>query len=72
MCTAGYFDYERDGFGEVEYDLDGTIDRIIEYMQNGCRLKEKYRQRIDHFFAFQDKNNCRRVYEKILELNDQE
>lgn len=68
----GYFDYERDGFGEVEYDLDGTIDRIIEYMQNGCRLKEKYRQRIDHFFAFQDKNNCRRVYEKILELNDQE
>ena len=27
----GYFDYERDGFGEVEHDLEATVDRIIEY-----------------------------------------
>lgn len=66
--TKGYFDYERDGFGEVEYDLDSTIDRIIEYMQNGCKLKDKYRERIDRFFAFNDQNNCQRVYEKIMEL----
>lgn len=65
----GYFDYERDGFGEVEYTLEGTVDRIIEYMENGCQLKEKYRDRIDNFFAFNDQNNCQRVYEKIMELN---
>lgn len=65
--TKGYFDYERDGFGEVEYDLDSTVDRIIEYMANDCQLKEKYRKRIDDFFAFHDKNNCQRVYEKIME-----
>lgn len=65
----GYFDYERDGFGEVEYDLESTIDRIIEYMENGCQLKDKYRQRIDSFFAFNDKNNCQRVYDKIMELD---
>lgn len=64
----GYFDYERDGFGEVEYDLEGTIDRIIEYMKNDCQLKEKYQKRIDQFFAFNDQNNCQRVYEKIMEL----
>lgn len=63
----GYFDYERDGFGEVEHDLDGTVDRIIEYMENGCVLKDKYRERIDNFFAFNDKNNCQRVYDKIIE-----
>lgn len=65
----GYFDYERDGFGEVEYNLDDTIERIIEYMENGCQLKDKYRQRIENFFAFNDQNNCQRVYEKILELD---
>jgi len=65
----GYFDYECDGFGEVEYDLDGIVDRIIEYMENGCQLKDKYRERIDNFFAFNDRNNCQRVYEKILELD---
>lgn len=67
--VAGYFEYERDGFGEVEYDLDSTVDRIIEYMENGCKLKDKYRERIDSFFAFNDKNNCQRVYEKIVEFS---
>lgn len=67
--AEGYFDYECDGFGEVEYTLENTIDRIIEYMENGCRLKDKYRERIDNFFAFNDKNNCQRVYKKIMELD---
>ena len=72
MYSKGYFDYERDGFGEVEYDLESTVDRIIEYMENGCQLKEEYRQRIDGFFAFDDQNNCKRVYEKIMELDSNE
>ena len=65
----GYFDYERDGFGEVEYDLDSTVDRIIEYMEDDCKLKDIYRKRINDFFAFDDKNNCKRVYEKIIALD---
>ena len=72
MYTKGYFDYERDGFGEVEYDLESTVDRIIEYMENGCQLKDKYRERIDKFFAFNDQNNCQRVYEKIIEMDRRE
>ena len=66
--AEGYFDYERDGFGEVEYNLESTIARIIEYMDNGCQLKDKYRRRIDRFFTFNDQNNCQRVYEAIKEL----
>ena len=65
--SKGYFDYERDGFGEVEYDLEHTVDRIIEYMENGCQMKDEYRARADRFFAFNDRNNCRRVYEKLME-----
>ena len=68
VYTKGYFDYERDGFGEVEYDVAGTVDRIVEYMRNGCRMKDEYRRRVDAFFAYHDKNNCRRVYEKLKEL----
>ena len=64
---SGYFDYEKDGFGEVEYDIEGTVNRIIEYIENDCKLKPEYRRRIDEFFAFDDKNNCKRVYEKIIE-----
>lgn len=66
--NCGVFDYERDGFGEVEYNLKSTIDRIIEYMESGCELKDKYRERIDKFFAFNDKNNCLRIYENICKI----
>ena len=72
VCTQGYFDYERDGFGEVEYTLEGTVDRIIEYAQNGCQLKDKYRRRIDEFFSFNDRNNCARVLERIEQLSPKE
>lgn len=70
ICDTGYFDYERDGFGEVEYDLESTVDRIVAYMEDDCKLKNTYRQRIDSFFAFDDKNNCQRVYEKIAALKN--
>lgn len=66
----GYFDYEKDGFGEVEYSAEALVDRIVEYMENDCKLKEKYQERIDATFPFSDKENCRRVYEAILEMED--
>ncbi|MBD5487698.1 MAG: glycosyltransferase [Lachnospiraceae bacterium] len=64
----GYFDYERDGFGEVEYTAEALVDRIIEYMKNGCKLKDVYRERIEKTFPYNDKNNCKRVYEEIMKL----
>ena len=66
VYQQGYFDYEQDGFGEVRYDLESTVDCIIEYMQTGCQMKEKYRSRARQFFAFHDRNNCKRVYQKII------
>lgn len=64
----GYFEYEKDGFGEVVDDLDSLVDEIISYMQSGCALKEIYRKRIDSFFAYNDYNNCQRVFDKVMEL----
>lgn len=69
VYTKGYFDYERDGFGEVETDLDGLIDRIIEYMRNGCKLTEKYKDRVESFFSYTDQCNSKRVVDKIIGLD---
>ena len=65
---TGYFEFERDGFGEVCYEYEETVNMLIQYMENGCELKDKYRERINSFFAFNDKNNCQRILDKILEL----
>ena len=69
IYSQGYFDYEKDGFGEVTYQLDELVDVLVEYMKNKCKLKEKYKERMDKFFPFTNKNNCERVYEKIKKLD---
>ena len=59
----GYFDYETMGFGDVidnEYEL---VDKVINCIQNNCIMEEKYKKRVSDFFEFNDKNNCKRVYE---------
>ena len=65
VYTKGYFDYERDGFGEVCYDYDATVALLIEYIRGDCVLKEKYKERVDSFFYFDDFNNCKRILAKI-------
>lgn len=59
----GYFDYETMGFGEVFENEDGIVEKIIEYVNNNCEMEDKYQKRVDDFFEFNDKNNCKRVYE---------
>lgn len=65
--TEGYFNYETDGFGEVEYTLETVRERLVEYMATGCRLKPEYEKRINETFAFDDKDCCLRVCNKIEE-----
>ena len=60
-----FFDYETMGFGEVCKREDELVNLIIEYMENDCKIKDIYRKRIDDFFIFKDKNNCKRVHEAI-------
>lgn len=62
-----YFDYNINGFGDVVLDVDSTVDKAIEFMQCGCNMPEKYKNRVSEFFAYSDKNNCKRVLEKILQ-----
>lgn len=68
IYTKGYFDYEQDGFGTVTYNYDDTINEVIRNIENDCKLDSKYDKRIDKFYKYTDKNNCKRVYDDIKKL----
>ena len=47
---------------------DELVDLVIDYMENNCEMKEKHIKNVDDYFTFTDKNNCKRVLERILAL----
>jgi len=67
IYDEGYFSYENDGFGPVCYDMDSTVDSIVQLVENDCANPEKYIKRVDDFFAFNDSNNAKRILEAIIE-----
>lgn len=64
----GYFDYERDGFGPVVFSVEDTKKYISRYLNMGCKMEDKYIERVNRFFEFHDKNNCARVADAIREV----
>lgn len=64
---GGYFSYEEMGFGDVIDNEEDLVDKIIEYMENGCEMEDKYKQRVDNFFKYTDQKNCVRVYNWLYE-----
>lgn len=54
------------GFGDISSDEDELVDRIIHYLENGCVMEENFKERVDEFFEFKDKNNCKRVYDWLI------
>ncbi|AWK50031.1 hypothetical protein DIC82_02510 [Clostridium beijerinckii] len=61
----GYFDYETMGMGEVCREYNELIETMINYMKNGCKMKDEYIDRVNAFYRYTDTNNCKRVYEEI-------
>lgn len=60
-----YFDYETMGFGEIVKEESELIDEIVRYIDNGPNMDDKYKDRVDEFFKYNDQNNCKRCYEWI-------
>ena len=69
--NKGYFDYDINGFGPNCKSYDQTIDEMIKCIENNCKIEEKYKKRCEEFFYHHDANNCRRVYEHIIEHDKQ-
>jgi CDP-glycerol glycerophosphotransferase (TagB/SpsB family) len=70
IYDKGEFDYERDAFGDVLTTVDEVVDKIEYYIKNDFKMEEKYIERVDNTFAYTDRNNCKRVYEEILKLDN--
>ena len=64
--NSGYFDYETMGFGPVISKNEGMVNAIIAHMESGCVMQEVYRKRVDDFFTYTDRENCKRVYSEIV------
>ena len=59
-------DDDKSTFGEIIKDEDILINKIKEYILNNCEMEEEYKTKVNTFFKFNDKNNCKRVYDWIL------
>lgn len=67
--AQGYFDYRRDGFGEVVTEEAELLDLLEQYLENSCSMKAEYQSRIQHFFPLHDAHNCERIYHEIKSLS---
>ena len=68
IYNKGYFEYEKDGFGPIAYDVDGVVDNIIKIVDSGCKMDKEYVKRVDKFYYKFDTKNCERVYNEIINL----
>ena len=63
---ADSFDYAAQGFGPVCTGQTELVTFLCSAMEQGCRPDPFWRARRDAFFAFRDRENCRRIYEDAL------
>lgn len=70
---AGYgeggFNYKEQGFGPICSDEETLVNELCRYMERECRLDEFYAARQNKFFAFDDHDNCLRIYQDLLEFD---
>lgn len=67
----GCFFYDTMGFGEICTSSEQLVDTLCAYMENGCKMSEKYLNRVKDFFHYDDHNNCERIYQDILKFQAQ-
>lgn len=65
IYDSGYFSYEDDGFGPVCYDYETAVSEIISCIEGGCVMGDEYIKRVEDFFAYTDRDNCKRIFEAI-------
>ena len=63
----GYFSYEQMGFGEVCYDVDKVVERLIYKIKNDFVVETLYEERMKSFFPLYDNKNCERIFDRIIQ-----
>ena len=68
----GYFSYEEDGFGPIVTEKAELLLELEKVLDNDGEPLEPYVTRMRDTFAYRDMNNCERVYQAIIELDQPE
>jgi glycosyltransferase involved in cell wall biosynthesis/CDP-glycerol glycerophosphotransferase (TagB/SpsB family) len=66
---SNFFSDTDDGFGEVYYDYETLVKGVINTINKGCLMNDKYKKRVDNFFYKVDKRNSERTYKAILNMD---
>lgn len=66
----GTYHYDTMAFGEITHDNEELVDVLVDYMKHDCKMKDEYSKRVDDFYAFHDQNNCKRIYEDMVQYQD--
>ncbi len=62
------YDYDGKGMGDVARNISELESILESYLKNDCTMKDLYKERVDSFFAYHDRNNCERVYNVVLDV----
>lgn len=65
----GYFDYERDGFGDIAHTESELLIKLNQLIHGNDDNLKIYQERGNKTFAFRDNFNCERVYQAIMNLD---
>lgn len=69
---AGYFSYERDGFGPVTASTQDAVSAVRDALVHGPDPQPTYQGRIEATFPDRDGNCCERVIAAVLELGERD
>ncbi len=59
--------YDTMGFGPICKEHDALVNTICEMIKQNCHMDEKYVKRADDFFAYNDHENCKRIFDTVQE-----
>lgn len=62
----GGFFYDTMGFGEICIEHEELVENICDYMLSSCQVKPFYLARQNDFFAYDDLNSSRRIYDDMF------
>ncbi len=66
--AKGYFDYDKDVFGDVAFGVDQVVASVQKCIENDFVMEDKYFRLADEFFELHDNRNCERIYNAIEEI----
>lgn len=67
FSEVGIYMNLKDFPGPICLTEDDLLKTIEAYIENDCKIEEKYSKAVETHFAYRDRNNCKRVYEYLCE-----